>query len=129
MNLLMLFYSILHLFLTSEKFKTPNRFTFVSPSLAGVRCHTRGALFLVHHVMPSHGLAVSRLWFVHCVGERSGLSRSMSCGFSEACGALQQLGSLASSRKGSSLWGASTRCLHHSGLITDRLCVGPSATR
>lgn len=98
-------------------------------SWAGVKHHTSGAVFLVHHAMPSSGGAVGAQWYVPSGGGSSDLNSSMSCGSSVAFGALQLVGSLASSRRGSSHWGDSTRCLLHSGSTTGRWCVGPSATR
>lgn len=98
-------------------------------SWVGVIHRTSRVVFLVHHVMPSSGGAVGAQWYVPFGGGSSGLNSSMSWGSSGACGALQPASSLASSRRGSSLWGDSTRCLLHSGSTTGRWCVGPSATR
>lgn len=103
--------------------------TFSVLSWVGVRHRTSRVVFLVHHVMPSSGGAVGARWYVPFGGGSSGLNSSMSWGSSGACGALQPASSLASSRRGSSLWGDSTRCLLHSGSTTGRWCVGPSATR
>lgn len=110
-------------------FKCLTLFHFSFFSWAGVRHHTSGAVFLVHHVMTSSGGAVGAQWCVHSGGGSSGLNSSMSCGSSGACGVLQPAGSLASSRRGSSLWAGSTRCSLHNGSTTGRWCVGPSATR
>lgn len=110
-------------------FRCLTLFRFSSFSWAGVRHHTSGAVFLVHHVMTSSGGAVGAQWCVPSGGGSSGLSSSMSCGSSGACGVLQPAGSLASSRRVSSLWAGSTRFLLHNGSTTGRWCVGPSATR
>lgn len=98
-------------------------------SWAGVRLHTSGAEFPVHHDMPSSGGVVSAPFFVLSGAGRSDLSNSMSCSSSRACVALQQASSPGSSRKGSFLWDDSTRCSHHNGSTTGRWCVGRSATR
>lgn len=87
----------------------------LSLSWAGVRHHTSGVVFLVRHVMPSSGGAVGARWYVPFRDESSDLNSSMSGGSSGACVALQPAGSLASSRKESSLWGDSTKCLPRSG--------------
>lgn len=79
--------------------------------------------------MPSSGGAAAAQWCGLSGDGSSGLSSSMSCGWSGACGASLLAGSRVSSRRGSSLLGGSTRCLRPSGWTTGRWCVGPSVTR
>lgn len=102
---------------------------FPFDSLIGASLCISVSVYPHRHVMPSSGGKAVSQWCLLSADGSFDLRSSTSGGSSVACVALQQDASQEFSENVNSPWAASTRCLHLSGSISVKWCVGPSAIR